>query len=437
MGDRAAVLGLAFQFEQTQWWAPERLRRHQFAQLAILVRHAGDTAPFWRQRFERWGFDHRAPLNETTWKRLPILTRSELQGSGKVLRSEAPPTAHGECFTNLTSGSTGTPVEAYRTGLQGLMWRANMVRDHLWHRRDFSGRFATIKNFDRFGEAPYPAGETGWNWGVATTAFETGPSFKLALSTTIDKQAKWLSRVRPDYVLSYPSNFEALAHFYRDTKLKPPRFRQFQSISEVLRPEVRAVCHDVFGVAITEKYSTEEIGYIALQAPNSEELLVQAETTLVEILDDQGRDCAPGEVGRVVVTPLHAFAMPLLRYAVGDLAEAGGPASCGRGLPMIRRVIGRERHMVRLPDGRSFYPSYVGLMGGFHEVRQFQIVRIAETVLELRLVAAVPLAEDRLDLLKERIIERFQFPFEVVVVYLDAIPRERSGKFLDFKTEVG
>jgi phenylacetate-coenzyme A ligase PaaK-like adenylate-forming protein len=70
---------------------------------------------------------------------------------------------------------------------------------------------------------------------------------------------------------------------------------------------------------------------------------VQSESVLLEIVDDAGRACAPGRAGRVVVTSLHNFATPLIRYELGDLAEFGAPCACGRSLPVISRVLGRSR----------------------------------------------------------------------------------------------
>jgi phenylacetate-coenzyme A ligase PaaK-like adenylate-forming protein len=62
----------------------------------------------------------------------------------------------------------------------------------------------------------------------------------------------------------------------------------------------------------------------------------------VEVLDEEGRPCAPGETGRVVATSLNNFAMPLIRYETGDTAEVGAPCPCGRGLPVLTRIMGRD-----------------------------------------------------------------------------------------------
>lgn len=425
-------LSLQFQLEQSQWWPPERLLAHQLRQLQALLRHAAATTPYYRALFARIGFDAAAPLSLEDWRRLPLLSRRDLQEHNAALRSEAPPAAHGATHEGESSGSTGMPVRVLSSQLQQLLWQAGTLREHLWHRRDFSRRLAIMRNVSDPGAARYPTGAMTRNWGPATSAFVTGPAFLLRLSTPVDQQIEWLIRIAPDYVLSYPSNLEALAKrcLERDTRL--PGLRQLRTISEVLRSEVRDLCREAFGVEIIDLYSAMEIGNIAFQSPASTQLLAQAETAMVEIVDEQGRACGPGEVGSVVVTPLHGFAMPLIRYAIGDHAEAGGRAACGRGLPVIERVLGRLRNMVRLPDGRVFYPLYTNLMRGLDKVIQFQIVRRAVTVLEVRLVTRAPLEAGEEAELKRRVRERFQYPFEVSLVYCDTIPRTRSGKFLDY-----
>ena len=107
---------------------------------------------------------------------------------------------------------------------------------------------------------------------------------------------------------------------------------------------------------LTDLYSAQEVGVIALQCPESGLLHVQSEHLLVEVLDEQGQPCREGEIGQVVVTDLHNFAMPLIRYALRDWAEVGPPCSCGRGLTTLRRVVGRTRNMAVSPAGKHFWP---------------------------------------------------------------------------------
>ena len=122
-------------------------------------------------------------------------------------------------------------------------------------------------------------------------------------------------------------------------------------------PELRAACRDLWGVPLHDVYSANELGYIALQCPESEQYHVMSECALVEVIDGDGRPCRPGETGRLVLSSLHNYAMPLLRYEIGDYAEVGDQCPCGRGLPLLNRIAGRERNMLVLPDGRQHWPT--------------------------------------------------------------------------------
>jgi len=212
--------------------------------------------------------------------------------------------------------------------------------------------------------------------------------------------------------------------------------RELRSMSEILRPEVRTVCRDVWGTEIKDMYSTEETGYIALQSPLSEQLLVQAETIYVEILDRDLRPCAPGETGQVVVTPLHNFAMPLIRYAIGDLAIAGGEAACGRGLPVLEKVLGRTRNLIRMPDGSTLFPDFQDILLGLGHVRQFQIVQKTTGMMEMKLVARCPLSTAEESGLRQWMQQRFKYPFQVEFTYVEEIPRTPGGKYLDFVSQL-
>jgi phenylacetate-CoA ligase len=205
----------------------------------------------------------------------------------------------------------------------------------------------------------------------------------------------------------------------------------------VVRPEVRDICRKAWGVEIKDTYTTEETGWMAFQSPICEEMLVHAETMLIEILDQTGKLCPPGQAGRVIATPLHAFAMPLIRYIQGDLAIPGERAACGRGLPVLKEILGRERNMVRLPNGHIHFPGYHYLMRGVDKVIQFQIVRKEIELLEVRLVSRATLDEAEQRLLTTRVQERFQYPFQVRFAYVDEIQRTPRGKFIDFISEVG
>lgn len=425
----AQLLALQFQFERSQWLTSEQIHVLQLGQLDALMRHAYRTVPYYRRCWPSL-YDPGSPLTAERLARLPILTRRELQDNFDALKSAAIPASHGPVEEGRTSGSTGSPVRSLRTGLTRLFWRAFALRDHRWHGRDLGGKLAAIRQ-----GAPDAEAE---NWGPVTNGvIATGRSATLDIRASIDTQLGWLEQRQPDYLLSYPSNIAELARQSLARRIRMPGLREVRTIGEVLTAETRALCRQAWDVPVTDAYSTDEVGYIALQCPRHEHYHVQSEGLLVEIIDEQGRACAPGGVGRVVVTTLHNFAMPLVRYGIGDYAEAGAPCPCGRGLPVLRRIMGRVRNMLMLANGERYWPM-LGTQSfpKIAPILQHQFVQKSLGCLELRLVAARTLTSQEQESLRKHIESRLPVHMQLNFVYCSEIPRSKGGKFEDFISEI-
>jgi len=433
----AALLALLFQFEQSQWWPPESLREHQFGQLEVLLRHAAKTVPFYQARFAAAGFDHMAGVTPETWARLPILTRTEVRESLAALTSRGLPKSHGKTAEITTSGSTGTPIKTLSTALTGVFWTALTIRDHLWRRRDLSKTFAYLRR-DSGGGATYPEGIRSDRWrGASGSVFATGPGALLSITTPVEQQAEWLQRMDPDYLSTHPSNLAELLVTCERQGVELSRLREVQTVSEVLDPATRELCRRLWGVPIADVYSAQEVGYIALQCLEHEHYHAQAESALVEIVDDEGRPCGPGATGRIIVTPLHNFATPLIRYEIGDYAEVGEACGCGRGLPVLAQVMGRARNMLTLPSGQRFWPFLGGrTLYDIAPLNQYQLVQKSTELIEVRLVVGRALTDGEEERLREAILSRLGHPFELRFAYHDRIPRSAGGKYEDFRSEI-
>ena len=434
-----AILAILFQLEHSQWWPSEKIRGLQFRQLGRLLAHAYRTVPFYRERQRKAGLTAKAPLTPEQWAEIPLLQRQDIQAAGPALHSTRVPDGHGRVSTIFTSGSTGKPIGSLRTELTGLFWESFTLRDHLWHRRDPTQKLAAIRSAKE-GASPYPDGSVG-RWGFGSDAiFNAAPAISLNINCTVEQQVEWLQRQNPAYLLTFPSNVLRLAKHCLEKGIELRNLRQVQAISEVLGAEIRAACRQAWGVPVTDLYSSREVGYMALQCPDHEHHHVQAEGVLVEIVDDRGRACAPGEVGKVVVTPLHNFAMPLLRYEIGDYAEVGESCSCGRGLPVLRRILGRVQNMVVLPSGERHWTllssENIGAFLDIAPIRQYQFVQKNLQSIESRLVVERDLTPEEEDHLRKWIVNKLGHPFEVTFTYHEEIARSASGKYQDFISEV-
>ncbi len=429
--DRAAhLLALQFQLGQSEWWPPERLRAEQLRQQGEVLRHASSAVPYYRRRLAAAGYRAGQPVTEALLSQLPLLTRSDIQKAGAALHSAPAFTAHGQLSSGETSGSTGRPITFLSSAMEQLYWNAFTLREHVWHRRDFSAKLGGIRYTEKNGNAS--------GWGPSTNhIFTTGPSAALRIDTPLPRQVEWLLKEKPGYLVSYASNIEALARDSLRRGWRPEGLREVRSVSETVRPELRSLVREAWGLRLVDMYSAKEAGYLALQCPDHDHYHVQEENVLPEVLDGQGRPCAPGETGRVVVTALHKFAMPLIRYDIGDYAIVGEPCSCGRGLGVIREILGRTRNMMRLPNGDQRWP----LCDLVHQpdvpgVMQYQYIQKTLESIEVHLAVDAQFSRDREPRLTEIIHARLGHPFALTYVYHDSIPRSASGKFEDFRCEI-
>ena len=426
----SSALAMQYQLELSQWLPLAEIERKQMRQLELVLRHACGAMPFWRERLRAAGIDPRRALEPEQFRSLPVLTRTDIQTRGSALLCPNVPQEHGSVMKGETSGSTGSPINYYGTGVTRFFWRAFTLRDHVWHRRDLAGKLAAIR----------PKVETGESrsWGPSTdVAFKTGPCALLRLPAEIDEQLDWLRLQAPQYLITTASNLFWLARRSIERGIGLPGLLQARSYGSALLPGTRAQVQQAWGVGLADIYTAEEVGYIALQCPRREHYHAQAENLIVEILDQAGRPCAPGGIGRVVVTTLHNFAMPLIRYALGDYAEAGEPCDCGRGLPVMRRILGRERNILSLPGGRRQWPSFPSeKWAHVAPIRQLQMVQKSTEDIVVRVVAARPLTQDE----SRRLIAALQaclgHPFRMTIEQKEEIPRSASHKFEDFISEI-
>ncbi len=433
----ARQLALLQQLEQSQWWPAEALRAQQDRQLSVLLRHAAGSVPFYRERLAGIGPRPGQPLTPEAWNRIPLLRREDIQQAGTALHSQAVPVSHRPLRKIVTSGSTGKPVEVSTTRVTRLIWEVFTLRDTHWHRRDLSGTLAAIRSFPD-GKAHYPKGARSSNWApVMGSIYRTGHAYGLSMTTSAANQAEWMRRCRPNYLIIYPNVLAELIRYCEAEGVSFPELREVCTLSEAVSPELRAACREILGVPLTDMYSSQEIGYLALQCPEHAHYHVQSEGVFLEVLDEAGRPCVPGETGRVVVTSLHNFATPLIRYEIGDYAEVGTPCSCGRGLPVITRVMGRVRNMVTLPNGERYWPSFTaGRFAAIAPISQMQLVQKSLERIEVKLVIDRPLTAEEERQLRELIHLRIRYPFEIDFTYHDEIPRGPGGKYEDFKSEL-
>ena len=440
----AALLAVLGQLAESQFMSAEQLAIARRPKIEALMDHAAAQLPFWRDRLQAAGLD-RETRNRTAptlaewngrWSSLPVLTRAEVQSLGESLRVATLPDGHGSIGESVTSGSSGRPVRIARSTLDYFYWQAFQLRDHVWRGRDLSGRFLSILRDERretMDESVHLRSME--NWGPpASVVWPTGPSFLLDYRTSIHALVETIREVKPDYLCTFPSLLLEILRHARAGDIKLPPLKEAIGVGEASPPELAGLCREIWDAPLASTYTAAETGAMAYQCLEGRWHL-QSEKSVIEVLDADGRPCAPGETGRVIVTPLHNFAMPLFRYEIGDLATVGeGPCPCGRTLPILDAIPGRARDLLMLPSGELRPPYYGhGAVMKVRSIRQHQVIQTSRNHVLFQLVVAQPLTREEEDHIIRSATEALGGAFDVSIGYVDEILRSPNGKFAEFE----
>lgn len=401
--------------EDAQWFTPDRIRNIQYFELQKLLKHHKEHSPWYKELMK----DN---------KKVPIITKKDIQDAGNDFFATVVPKDHLPINTVQTSGSTGEPLKINTSIVTSMFYSAYTLREYVWNKRHLDEiKLSSIKaNIREYTEAD--------DWGsIVNKFFKTGKLQGIPLLTDVSEQNRLLTQFQPNMILTYPNNLRALCELWRDT-FPLTELKYIRTMGETCSDSLRELVREVTGVEIVDIYSSQEIGSIAIQCPESGLYHTMDENLIVEILDDNDKECAEGETGRVVITDLHNLVSPIIRYQIGDYAVRGGKCTCGRGLQTIEKILGRNRNLLVHPDGRRHWP-----LVGFYKfsevtkVRRFQFIQHDLHNIELRIATDHEMTDD----------ERVKFiaighqfmgeEFNINIVhFLGDLPPNSNGKYEDF-----
>jgi phenylacetate-CoA ligase len=428
MHDRVERMVLKFRdvLAETERLPPDQLRAYQENLLAPLIGHARRNVPFYESRLAPL-FSSEA-LDLSRWNEVPILTRAEAQGNTQALTARIVPPHAGAIEGGETSGSTGRPLRYLVNELTNVASLGLTDRALRWWDFDGAKTMATF-SAPRRGNTPAPDGTTvaGWRVGFA------GLHHMIHSVRDFDARIDWLVARRPHYLTAHSYMLSDLAERVRARGVDL-RFERINSTSSVLTDDVRDFGVDFLGARPFYQSGARETGLIACECPWCGYYHINAESVLVEILDADGKPSQPGELGRVVLTSLYNYAMPFIRYEIGDFAIAGPVrVKCPVKLPALTQIMGRYRNSFTLHDGRMINPYVsVARLREFISFAQFQIVQTDYDAIEVRYVPLDPSRAADAAGLEACVRASIDASFKVQAVAVDEIPRSASGKFEDY-----
>jgi phenylacetate-CoA ligase len=367
---------------ESQHWPKQKMIVYQRQRLMYLLRHARDTVPFYRDRLARLfkGDD----VDWDRWQDLPTVTREDLVDRRAEMQAVDLDPAHGPTAEFSTSGSTGAPVTTTHNMAAVLAANATLFRMHTWHQFDWSKNVLRLE-----GEVPstgaYPEGEPGQIWGPAWDDEATGKEYRLNRLATPDQLFEFIERRKISYFRGGGTDLRMLA--YEALRLGVGvHLEAAMARSVVITEYGEELVFKAFGAPTIPFYSSKEGHKMAHRCSENRNYHVASEAVLLEILRPDGSECAPGETGRVVVTPLFSYAQPLIRYEQGDLALVGEPCSCGRTLPVLANILGRVKHVFHRLDGRTVVPIIPAAPLMALDAQNYQIAQVDLRTIEVRYV---------------------------------------------------
>ena len=434
---RRPTLRYLRELERTQWCTLEELQGLQSARLERLMLHAYEHVPYYAALFDEAGLRPRDVRTLRDLGRVPILTREAARRAGDRRRSTVPPFA---TILKRTGGSTGEPLTfGYETDSES--WRqAIRLRAYGW-------------------TGWRPGERTLYFWGRHATDAIGVRSLKIAVDRGLRREhfldcgarsdevlqsvTRWIVHERPACIVSYCHAAVDLARYITDHRLKQWGTIPVVCCAEDLLPSDRETLVAAFGPDVFETYGCREFMLIASECEAHAGLHMSAENLVVELLVKDGestRPARPGETGEVVVTDLHNFGMPFIRYATGDLAVAGaeGRCSCGRAAPRIEAVCGRVAETLRGVDGSRvdgilFSVLFTQLAD---TVRQFQVVQSADRSVTLSVVPDSGFTEAVRETIRAR-CRQYLGDVQVRIDEVPGIPDRANGKRQLVRVETG
>jgi phenylacetate-CoA ligase len=418
---RDTLAHLAY-LEHSQWLPSEERRRQDVTALRRLLTYAGRNVPYYRDLFRDAGFDPRAVTSLSDLTVLPLLTREIVRERYADL---VDPAHRGKNLKKGTSGSTGTPLK-FEYSMASECWRqAVKLRGYGW-----AGYRPGLKTF--------------YYWAAVSAA---RPSLKIRADRWLRREVFFdsmrqdetsrrealeiIRRMRPDVVICYTQSCAQFARWILDRGLRDWDDVPVICGAEGVLPADRAVLAKAFGPEIFETYGSRETMLIAAECEAHAGMHISEENLQVEVLD-AGKPARPGEPGDVVITDLHNYGMPMIRYVNGDVAILAPDerCACGRGLSRLERVDGRRADTMIDRDG-NVVPGIV-----FHVlfsdarkeiVSQFQAVQTEGGAVRLKVVRGRDFTQDAFDSVARR-FEGYLRGLPFSVEFHDFIAPHKSGK---------
>lgn len=404
-------------FTTEQWQA------FQQEQLTKILMHAYNEVPYYRSAFKEKGIDFSAikKISPETINCLPVLTKEDLRkfGTTELLTQKREP--HGAFFAS--SGSTGTPTQILFSHAMHQRWTAifeNRVRN-------WAGVGSNIPRGMIGGRRVLPGAENKAPF-HRYNIFEKQVYFSAyhISAGNAPHYAKAIKKYGVEYMTGYAVSNYLLACFFDELTIELPQLKCVITSSEKLTPAMRDMFAKVYHCKTYDGWSGVEACALVTECEHGS-LHISPDAGLIELLDDNMQPVKPGEAGNVYCTGFLNYDQPLIRYDIGDTMILGEThCTCGREMPVIKEIIGRQEDVIIGVDGRKMV-RFHGIFNGLNSVKQAQVVQESLDEIVLKIVVVYHDEKEK-EIMKQRVQSQLG-NIKVIIEEVESITQTANGKF--------
>ena len=341
-------------FNESQWSGLEELKSIQWTNLKNLLKHAYEQSPYYKQMFDQLSLTPQNIYSYDDFSKLPICTREDIvKNKDKMIARNY----QEKIINKSTGGSTGVPVQ-FALDDNSNQWRtAAAQRGYQWANCGPGQHTVHIWGVDVGNPTAFSKLKTNlYHRAYNRKMFNCFDFDEAEMKKCLD----YISNKKPNGIVAFTSAVYNLAKFAEENSITNCSVPAVIIGAEKLYSYQRKLIERVFNTKVFNTYGCREFMLIAAECEKHEGLHTTVDNLFIEILRE-GKPVGPGESGDVVITDLHNYGMPFIRYKNGDIAVQGDkPCSCGRGLPLIRDIDGRKMDEITATDGKlvsgGFFP---------------------------------------------------------------------------------
>ncbi len=406
----------------------------QRKQLGNLVNHAYVRSDFWRRRIPG------GVSRQDILKSMPVLTRKDLgaqvQKEGALFGDKK----QAGITTYETTGSTGTPLKVFTCEQNGYYNVVRSLAQYFFDDLPLDENRVKITPVFNTAELKKSSGlrniEPDWA-GPLSKIYRNGSNKSLMFNKDVAGLLEELSKDPVGYLVCHSRVVEQLLDHAGPEVIKGLGIKVWIHMSDYRSRDVVERMKDI-GIPSLSNYSAGEIGPIAAECKTNEGYFHIAHSNVIVECDEALTTAFDGEtVGRLLITHLHSYATPIIRYDIGDFGKLHDQCPCGHNGPTISHIYGRGKHFLRHPDG-TFVPFYLSTRL-LREVVDFKECRFRQDALDtitVQIGGRESLGREEEERLKATIIAATDPVFKVVVKPVKEIDWSDNPKQLFFSSSI-